>query len=815
MMETLWQDLRYAARMLGRSPGFSAVVVLTLALGIGANTALFSVVNGVLLNPLPFPQPQQLVTLHESKPNFDAGSISYPNFRDWQKDNHTFAAIAVDRGYSFSLTGVGEAEQVRGRFLSSDFFPLLGVRPVIGRIFAPGEDEIGAGPVAVISGGFWKRKFGSAPDVLGKSLTLDGKSYTIVGVIPASFDPLVFRACEVYVPIGQWNNPLLTHRTAGLGIHGIGRLKPGVRIEQARADMEGVTRNLATAYPRENKGIGAKLTPMRDEMLGNIQPILLVLLGAVGFVLLIACVNVANLVLARSTRRTHEFAIRGALGASQGRLVRQLLTESILLAVAGGGLGLLLAGWGTQSALGILPTALPRAGEIALDTRVLIFTMVISLLAGILFGLAPALKTSQPNLHETLKDSGRGASGARHRAQGVFVVVEMALALVLLVGAGLMVRSLAGLWRIDPGFNPQNVLTFGLSLPPSMMTANPDAIRSAFRELDAKLESIPGVQAVSLSWGSLPMGSDDEMLFWPDGQPKPASTHDMNWALKYVVDPDYLKAMRIPLRRGRFLTARDNEHSPPVVVIDEAFASKYFPNQDPIGKRLNTDDYDHAEIVGVVGHVKQWGLDRDDKEELHAQAYVSFMQLPDQAMALAPSGTGAVMRSEGGTADLFGAVRRTTREMNGDLVVYGAQTMDEIISDSLAARRFPMILLGVFAGLALLLAGIGIYGVVSYLVGTRTREIGIRIALGAQRSDVLRLVLGQGAKMALAGVAIGLVAALALTRLMANMLFGVSATDPLTFAGVAVLLTAVSQAACYVPARRAMKVDPLVALRYE
>ncbi len=393
-MGTLVQDVRFAIRMLTKNPGFTAVVVLTLALGIGANTALFSIVNGVLLNPLPYPHPEQLVTLHESKPNFANGSISYPNFRDWQKDNHTFSAIAVTRSYGYSLTGMGEAEQVRAGFVSSDFFPLLGVRPVIGRAFAPDEDRIGAAPTVLISAGFWKRKFGSAPDVLGKSLTLDGMDYTIVGVIPANFDLLLksFRTAELYVPIGQWTNNLLTSRGAGLGIHGVGRLKPGVTIEQARADMNQVAQNLAVAYPDSDKGIGASLIPIQSDMVGDVRPTLLILLGAVGFVLLIACVNVASLLLARSTGRTREFAIRAALGAGQGRLVRQLLTESILLALAGGGLGLLVADWSTRAALGALPVTLPRAGEIGLDTHVLIFAVAISLLAGILFGLAPALE---------------------------------------------------------------------------------------------------------------------------------------------------------------------------------------------------------------------------------------------------------------------------------------------------------------------------------------------------------------------------------------------------------------------------------------
>jgi len=818
-MHDILQDLKYALRQLRRSPGFTAVAILTLALGIGANTAIFSVINGVLLNPLPFPQPSQLVAIHENKPNFEGGSISYLNFRDWQKDNRTFSAMAVARPNAFSLTGIGEAEQVNGEFVSSGFFPLLGVQPVMGRNFAPDEDQIGGPPLALVSEGFWTRKLGSEPDVLGKSLTLDGRQYAIVGVIPASFHLLIpsFRDSAVYVPIGQWNNNLLTNRGAGLGIHGIGRLKPGITLEQARADMDTVTRNLAVAYPGPDKGISAKLVALKAQMIGQARPFLLVLLAAVAFVLLIACVNVANLLLARSTARAREFAIRMAMGAGQARLLRQLLTESLLLAVAGGALGLLVARWGTRATLGVLPAALPRAEEIGLDSRVLIFTMGISLLVGILFGLAPALKARQPNLQETLKEGGRSASGARHRVQDVFVVAEMALALVLLIGAGLMIRSLTRLWSVDPGFNPQNVLSFGMSLPPSMMNAKPDAIRAAFRELDRKLAATPGVQAASLTWGAVPMSGDDEWMFWIDGQPKPASNNDMLWTIDYIVGPDYLKTMGIPLQRGRFFSEQDDEHSQPVAVVDDVFARKYFPGQDPIGRRLNFNNGAPAEIVGIVGHVKQWGLDVDDSHSLRAQVYVPCMQMPDGFVANAPSGSGVLVRADGTvpTAAVFASIRRMSEQMSGQQVIFGEQTMDEIIADSLAARRFLMIMLGTFAALALLLSSVGIYGVISYLVARRTQEIGIRMALGADRTDVARLVLRDGMTLAAIGVGIGVVGAFAVTRLMAKWLFGVSATDPVTFLCISVLLLFVATVACYLPARRAMKVDPMIALRYD
>ncbi|MGO8818351.1 MAG: ABC transporter permease [Terriglobia bacterium] len=818
-MGTLLHDLKFGLRMLAKNPGFTAVAVLTLALGIGANTALFSVVNEVLLNPLPYPQPDQLVTLHESKPNFPTGAISYPNFLDWQKDNHTFSSLAVARRYGFTLTGAGEAEQVRAEFVSSDFFSVLGVKPLIGRTFAPGEDGFGAAPIALISAGLWRRKFGSAHDILGKALILDGKSYTIVGVIPASFDLLLrsFSPKEVYVPIGQWDAHGLKVRQAGLGIHGIGRLKPGVTVQQARADMEGVTRNLATAYPDADKGIGASILPLRDDMVGDIQPILLVLLGAVGFVLLIACVNVANLLLARSAGRGREFAVRVALGASPGRVIRQLLTESVLLALAGGGLGIALASWGTQVALKALPATLPRAAEIGIDAHVLIFTLAASVLAGILFGLAPALKISKPDLQVTLKEAARGTIGAHHRTQGILVVVEMATALVLLVGAGLMTRTLTRLWGVNPGFDPHHVLKFGLSLSPTMKTASPAAIRAALRAFDAKLAATAGVQAVSFSWGAIPMDAEDDEHFWMEDQPKPSNESEMYSALEYTVEPDYLRVMRIPLERGRFFTPQDNEHTPAVAVIDDVCARKYFPNENPIGKRIvlpNMDDQP-AEIVGVVGHVKQWGLDSDDTQSLRAQLYHSFTQLPDGAMALAVPGTEVLVRSEGTADALFASIRHTSQMMNTEQAIYGMQTMDDVIAGSLATRRFSMILLASFALVALVLASVGIYGVLAYLVGQRTHEIGIRVALGANRSEVLRLVVGQGAKMALLGVALGILAALGLTRLMSGMLFGVSATDPLTFIAVAILLILVALAACYIPARRAMSVDPMVALRYE
>jgi len=816
-LERLMQDVRFGARVLAKSPGFTAVAILTLALGIGANTALFSVVNGVLFKPLPYPQADKLVWLAESKPNFATGSISYPNFRDWQKDNHTFSSMAIYRSYNFNLLGVGEAEQLRARFISSDFFSVLGVNPVAGRTFAPGEDEIGRVPIVMISEGLWRRKFNASPDALGKSINLDGKGYIVVGVTPANFDfSGLFRDIDIYAPIGQWNNPLLSNRGAGLGVHGVGRLRADVTLEQARADMAQLSSNLAAAYPDTNKGIGAALRPLKQTMVGEVRLLLLVLLAAVGFVLLIACVNVANLMLARAAARTREFAIRAALGAGQARLVRQLLTESLLLAIAAGALGLFLAGWGTQAALRLLAQGLPRASEVHLDARALLFTVAISLGCGIFFGLAPALKTGARNLHDTLKEGGRGESGTRHRAQGMLVIVEMAMALVLLISAGLMVRSLTALWNVNPGFDSHNVLTFGVALPPSMRTASPDGIRAALRGVDQQLAAVPGVQSISLSWGAVPLSSDDEDLFWIEGKPKPESDNDKLWSISYVVEENYLKVMGILLQRGRFFATQDNENSSHVVVVDDVFARKYFPDEDPIGQHIFLDNKGgRAEIIGIVSHVKQWGLDSDDKESLRAELYFPFMQLPDQAMQLSGGGTGVIARYDPQSTTIGDSLREAVKGIGGDYVMSKSQTMDEIISDSLASQRFSMAVLGIFAVLALALASAGIYGVISYLVQQRTQEIGVRVALGAKRSDVLRLIVGEGMKMAVVGVVIGLAAAFGLTRLMASLLYGVSATDPLTFTIVALLLTTVALAACYIPARRAMRVDPMVALRYE
>jgi predicted permease len=816
--ERLRQDVHYGTRLLRKSPGFTIVAILTLALGIGANTALFSVVNGVILNPLPFPEPDQLVAFAQSKPNFSRGSVPFVTFKDWRDTNQAFSAMAISRDATFGLTGSGKAEQINGRYVTSDLFSMMGVAALRGRTFRKGEDEVGAPPIAIITDVMWKRRFGMDENILGRNITLDGNTFSIVGVIPAALNDLSWssQVTEIYLPVGQWKNSILLKRTAGLGFHGIGRMKPGVTIEQARADMTRVTHNLEAAYPDDYKNTGATLIPLKQNMVSGLRPVLLVLLGAVGFVLLIACVNVGNLLLARSTVRERELAIRTALGASRMRVVRQLLTESLLLSALGGALGLALAAWGTRVALASLPVTLPRAAEVGLDARVLVFTTAVSVLAGILFGLVPALKASRPNLQQTLQQGGRGLSGVRHRAQSTLVVVEIAMALVLVAGAGLMIRSLVRLWNVDPGFDPHNVLFFGISLPPNMAKADAPAVRSAYRDLDAKLAGTPGVTAASLTWGAVPLAGDDESVFWVEGQPKPASPNDMYWAVSYVVEPDYLNVMGMRLLRGRFFSAQDNEKSQPVVLIDEVLAAKYFPNQDPVGKHLYRQQVgiQALEIIGVVNHVKQWSLDNDE-QQLQAQLYTPFMQLGDENMSQASTGIGVLLRHAGESSQALEAIRRTSEQMSSEQVVYGVQTMDEVVADTLAMRRFSMVLLSVFAALAVGLASIGIYGVISYVVSQRTHEIGVRMALGAQRSDVLRLVLGHGTRMVAAGILIGVPAALALAHFMSTMLFGIRSSDPVTFASVAVLLAAIAIAASYVPAHRAMLVDPMRALHRE
>ena len=828
-MTGLAQDVRYALRQLRKSPSFTMVTVLTLALGIGANTAIFSVVNGVLLNPLPFHDASRIVSMFEATPNFPQGSISYPNFLDWQRDNRSFEAMAAYRSTDGSITGVGQPENVRAQRVSANFFPILGVNPILGRNFTSEEDRRGASPTALISEGLWKRKFASGRNVIGQRLIVAGQPRTIIGVIPASFRLHIFnfRTADVYEAIGEETDPAFYLRDSYRGMDAIGLLKSGVTLAQARDDMKRVNAGLADAYPNVDGNIKANIISLKDNIVGDMRPALLVLLGAVGFVLLIACVNVANLLLARSTARQREFSVRAALGAGQIRILRQLLTESVLLSTLGGGFGLILARWGTAAALVAVPETVPRAEEIGLDFPVLLFTILVSVLTGIMFGLLPAIRMSRTDISGRLKDSGRAISGPRTRMQSVLVMGEMAMALVLLVGAGLMCRTLVQLWRVDPGFDPRNVSFFEVTPPPSLVNQSPDAILAALRQINATLHSVPGVEAVSLHDGALPMESDNERGFLLEGQEPPTQrTNNIQQALEYAVEPDYLKTMRISLLRGRFLSDEDDENAARVVVIDASFAQQYFAGQDPIGKHIRIFEFGSDSnqrvlvplaIVGVVGHVNQWGLAEDASHPLQAQMYRPIMQNGAVDTKDLAQGFNVFVRSKTPLAPgaFFESIRQKLLASSWDMIVYGSESEEEVVASSIASQRFSLILLGAFAGLALLLAGIGIYGVLSYLVGQRTREIGVRMALGAQRLDVLRMVLGDGARMTMVGAAIGLVAALALTRLMASMLFGVRPTDPVTFAAVAVLLCSIALFACYLPARRAAKVDPMVALRYE
>ena len=828
-MTGLAQDIRYALRQLHKSPGFATVTVVTLALGIGANTAIFSVVNAVLLNPLPFRDANRIVSMFEETQNFAKGSISYPNFLDWQRDNHSFEAMAAYRGTDGSITGVGQPENVRAQRVSANFFPILGVNPILGRNFTSEEDRRGSSPTALISEGLWKRKFASDRNVIGQRLIVAGQPRTIIGVIPASFRLHVFnfRTADVYEAIGEETDPSFYLRDSYRGTDAVGVLKPGVTLAQARDDMKRVNAGLAEAYPNVDGNIKANIISLKDNVVGDMRPALLVLLGAVGFVLLIACVNVANLLLARSTARQREFSVRAALGAGQIRILRQLLTESVLLSALGGMFGLILAKWGTVAALVAVPETVPRAEEIGLHLPVLLFTIFLSVLTGIMFGLLPAMRMSRTDISGRLKDSGRAIAGSRSRMQSVLVMGEMAMALVLLVGAGLMGRTLMGLWKVDPGFDPRNVSYFDVTPSPSLASQPPDAIHAALRQISAKLHSVPGVEAVSMHEGALPMESDNERGFLLEGQEPPTQRpKNIQQTLEYTVEPEYLKTMRIPLLRGRFLSDEDNEKAARVVVIDANFAQQYFAGQDPIGKRIRVFELDSDSnqrvltplaIVGVVGHVNQWGLADDASHPLRAQMYRPILQSEKAELKNLAQGFNVFVRSQTPLAPgaFFESIRQKLLASNRDMIVYDNESEEEVVARSIASQRFSLILLGAFAGLALLLAGIGIYGVLSYLVGQRTHEIGVRMALGAQRLDVLRMVLQDGACMTLAGTAIGVVAALGLSQLMASMLFGVRPTDPVTFGLVTVVLCGIALFACYLPARRAAKVDPMAALRYE
>jgi putative ABC transport system permease protein len=801
-MNTLLQDLRYGIRMLLKNPGFAVVAVIALGLGIGANAAIFSVVNTVLLRPVPYEDPDQLMVLKENMPpKFPEFSISPGNFLDWQKQNTVFERIAAINGSAFILVVEGaEPERLRGARVSAGMFEMLGVNPMHGRTFLEEEDQPGHENVAILSGGLWKRRFAADPNVIGQPITLSGISYTVIGVMPPSFG-FPDRETDVWAPVAFTARDAQVH--GGHYLSAIGRLKQGTTVEQARTEMSAIAGRLAEQYPDSNTGWGVDVFSMQEYEVRDIRPALLVLLGAVGLVLLIACANVANLLLARATTRQKEIAIRSALGASRGRVARQLLTESVLLALVGGVVGVLLAQLGIGSLLALAPEDVPRVKDVTLDASVLGFTLLVTLLTGVIFGLVPALQSSRVNLNETLKEGGRGTTGGHHRVRAGLVVTEVALALVLLIGAGLLIRSFYRLQQVNPGFNPSNALAVTVSLP-GRKYQQPDQRAAFFTQLIEKVSTLPGVAAVGASQ-TLPIQGDYLLGFIIQGRPPfpPGQEPSTNY---YSVTPDYFRAMGIPLLRGREFTEQDRTGATRVVIINEEMAKRYFPDEDPIGKRIHVTQGPETfrEIVGIVGDVKQYGLARPTT----LQTYEPFLQTPYSSMTL-------VVRADGNLAPLGGAIRSQVLAIDKEQPISRIKPLEEVVSESVAKQRFSMLLLGIFAAVALVLSAVGLYGVMSYSVTQRTHEIGIRTALGAKQSDVLKLVVGQGMVLALTGVGIGLLAAFGLTRLMSVLLFGVSATDPLTFVALPAVLTLVALAACFVPARRATKVDPMIALRYE
>ena len=812
-METLTKDMRYAVRMLLKGRMVTLIAILALTLGIGANTAIFSVINAVLIKPLPYPHPEQLVRVYEKSPQFEQMSVSYPNFIDWQRESHAFARMAVYRQQQFNIIGGREPERVNGRLISADFFSTLGVHPLVGRDLRPEEDRPGASPVAILSHAFWQRHFGGDPDFLDKPLTVSGKVYTVVGVMPASFK--FYSPVDLFVPIGIQDDVSVQVRDVHPGLRVVARLRPEATLTEAREEMQAIAAALERQYPASNTGQGVALDLMHEDLVRDIRPVLLLLLGAVGLVLLIACANVANLLLARAAARQKEMAIRTALGASRWRIVRQLLTESMLLSLVGGALGLLLAMWATDALVAAIPDTIPRAEDIGLDARVMLFTFFVSALTGCVFGLVPALQVSKPDLNEALKEGGRTAATMRQGVRSVLVVVEVVFALVLLIGAGLLIRSLFAVRNVAPGVNPHNVITMQIPLSSDAKDDAPK-VRDYFTRLLERLHATPGVEAAAVTANMPFIGDDSEAPFWVGNGPRPAPDA-MQWALMNPVSAGYAQAMGVPLLRGRFITERDTKDTPRVAVIDEYLARDLFGDEDPVGKRMTIPGNDKMadipfEIVGVVGHVKHFGLDAP--KEIPFQFYMPYVQIPDDFIT-GLLGMGLVARTAGDPAAMAAPVKEAILAVNKDQPVVAVRTLEQVLSDSLAQRRFTMLLLGLFAGLALVLASVGIYGVMSYTVAQRTHEIGVRMALGARHGDVLRMVVRQGMMLAGTGVAIGLAVALALTRLLSSFLFGVSATDPLTFVAIPLALAGVALVACFVPARRATRVDPMVALRYE
>ncbi len=812
------RDFRYASRSLRKAPAYATTAILTLALGIGANTAIFSALDGVVLKPLPFHEPDRLVIVALFNRSLKyATYLSYPDFLDWQRNARSFEQIAAFMPTGYDLANPGSPEHVNGYEVSSGFFNALGVNLAAGRSFSPDEDRIGGMPAAVISNRLWQERFHGNPTAIGKSITLNGAGYTIVGVLPPGFR-FEDQSADAYTPIGR-ADPLFRQDRTVHDILCIGRLAPGIGLGQAQAEMNTVQEHIDELNPATEKGQGTSIMPLKEVLVGDAGRTLLLLLGAVGFVLLIAGANVANLLLARSAARTREFAVRRALGASRMQIVRQMITESVLLSLAGGVAGLAAADFGLRATLAALPGGLPRIENIGVNATVLFFALGVSTAIGILFGLVPALKHANTDLQAGLKEGGRGSTAGHQRTQGVLAIAQIALALVLLSGAGLLFRTIHNLWAVNPGFDTQHVVTFQVGLSP-FVTQRASSTRAAYRQLTERIRQIAGVESADIT-ALVPLGrGDNSGPFWL-GSHQPASMAEIPRALYYPIGPDYPRTMQIPLLRGRFLTRADNARSELVVLIDSLLARTYFPNRDALGQTITIPHWGasravSARIVGVVGHVEQYGIDGSGGEK--PQIYYCFYQLPDEALPVFRNEVTFAVRTPLNPAVVMPAIGNVVYGASGDQPVYNIRTMRELISGSMARQRFPMILLVAFAVLALLLASVGLYGVISYSTAQRVPEIGIRMALGATKWDVLETLIARGLRLSVIGVAIGAVGATVLTRVLSSfsrLLYGVRPTDPLTFAAVSLCLVIAALLACYIPARRAAQLDPMTALRHD
>jgi len=811
-LEDLWQDFRYALRTLGKRPGFAAVALLTLALGIGATTVMFTVINSVLLKPLSYPSPEQLVELQGNTEKYgDWWGISYPDFLDLKRESRSLTRLAAWGYGGDTVSGPGQAEYVDGRRISSGLFSVFGVNLLEGREFRSAEDQAGGAPVVIISYGVWQRRYRGRPTAIGEPLILGGKSYTVVGIAPAGFQ--LDGEPGVFTPLGQNTEPRMQNREASF-LHVVARLLPGVSLIRAQAELSIIGNQFAAQYPKTNAGRGFQALPLRQELVGDVKSTLWLLLGAVGVVLLIGCVNVASLLLARAVSRERELAMRVALGAGRSRLVRQCLTESAVLGLLGGALGVFLAAGGIRPFVVFWPGSLPRAEGIRLDGHVLLFALATSLVSGLLFGLAPALRAPRRELEQTLRAGGRAVTGTSRHLHGGLVMFEIALAVVLLVAAGTLGSTVLRLSYLDPGINTHHVLAAHVALSPDTLQSPPE-MRAAWRDVLDRTRRVPGVQFAALS-DIIPMRVGDNGLgYWTT--PAPPPPNEMPIALASCVTPDYLKVMGIPLQQGRFFDDHDRADTEPVVVIDEVLAQHAFPHQDAVGKRLFIQAMGPGQIrvVGLVGHVRHWGLADDDQAKVRDQIYYPFAQVPDHLMRLFSSFMSMAARTTVPPLNLVEPLRRELRGATGDQTLYDVRTMEQLAIASLARQRFVMMLFGVFAGLALLLASIGIYGVLAYLTGQRVPEMGVRMALGANARDVMRLVLRQSLVMILGGVGVGIAAAVAAGRLLERLVTGVQPTAPATFAIMVSVLVMAALCASFVPARRASRIDPVRALRAE